>query len=71
MEAAEMTKRLQLAKVDHEQQLKQEKDKLARMKAEEEKIQKDLKVAPPQPQPIAVVANVPAIKKEESKHPKP
>ena len=42
MEAAEMTKRLQLAKVDHEQQLKQEKDKLASMKAEEEKIQKDL-----------------------------
>jgi hypothetical protein len=41
------------------------------MKAEEEKIQRDLKVAPPQPQPDAVVANLPAIKKEESKHSKP
>jgi hypothetical protein len=41
------------------------------MKAEEEKLQKDLKIAPPQPQPDAVVANFPPINKEESKHPKP
>jgi len=70
-ETAEITKRAELTKNDHELQLKQEKEKLARMKAEEEKLQKDLKIAPPQPQPDAVVANFPSINKEESKHPKP
>jgi hypothetical protein len=70
-ETAEITKLAELTKNDHERQLKQEKVKLARMKAEEEKIQRELKAAPPQPQPDAVVAKLPAIKKEESKHPKP
>lgn len=70
-ETAEITKLAELTKNDHERQLKQEKDKLAKMKAEEEKIQRELKATPPQPQPDAVVANIHAIKKEESKHFKP
>jgi hypothetical protein len=70
-ETAEITKRAELARKDHEVQLKQEKDKLASMKAEEEKIRKALKDVPPPPQPIQVVPNIPAIQKEEAKVPKP
>ena len=70
-ETAEITKRAELARKDHEVQLKQEKDKLASMKAEEEKIRKALKDVPPPPQPAQVVPNVPVIQKEEAKVPKP
>ncbi len=52
-EAAEITKRLPVAKVEHERQLKQEKDKVAGMKAEEEKRQQEIKVI--QQQPVVVV----------------
>jgi len=70
-ETAEITKRAELARKDHEVQLKQEKDKLAGMKAEEEKIRKAQKDVPPPPQPVQVFPNVHVIQKEEAKVPKP
>jgi hypothetical protein len=51
--------------------MKQEKDKLASMKAEEENIRKALKDVPLPPQPAQVVPNNPVIQKEEAKVPKP
>ena len=70
-ETAEIIKRAELARKDHEVELKQEKDKLASMKAEEEKRRNAMKDVPPPQQPVQVVPNIPVMKKEESKAPKP